>query len=858
MASQDLSQLQAFLNGIQHTGGADPVVVNDATNDTAGMSFAELFSHYLAPEVAKLPPSSLPPAMSTTDTPAAPFTFGDSVSPTASTSAASTSFDPSTFMPHIPGSPIGTFSPSSASDGRSPMSFQDLDFLNTTDPSVVAGSSAEAFSIDPSIFNPPSMFEPLPAVNAAASLSFDPAALPAFAATGAPLPPLPSLPLAPPSAPIAAPTEFLAPPLPSATASSSAVTTSGRPKRNVAAMVIPEEEEEEDDFDSDGGHDSDATTASVATTSATPSTRKSTRAKKPAAKKARSSSSSSTSAGVDSKKLPKTSVQPLASETLHKTTAKSALPPVPQWADKPDPEEYAKLSSKEKRQLRNKLSARNFRHRRKEYITTLEDEISTRDTLISTLRDEVGVMRAENTGLRTEVQTLKEKWQDLLDKLSSMTGAAPASPVGTAAAGLGVNPSRMVAAAAAAGGAASPPFTIKQEDGVVDPSLASPQLPPSTQGNARRHGTRSQIQLPNLSKDVGASGRRFAGGLGSGGFMSVHTTLVPDVGAQLAEGLNPKPPGAAAFNPFSSQSFNPALNALTAAGRMDDLASYTSHLRSSPLSSSSNSANAFAGAPPPPPKGTFEDFFASNPFWLRPDQLDQSRAALYGKLANNAAGIVAAQKQQQQQQGGSQDGRDGETFLPLPNGFRPAFFRSSSKALPSSSSPSSSSSSSPTPASDLLAFQSPSTAAALGVSHQDALALRDTYNVYSAVAATAQKTLLQRMGGAFWDAFAGASEGKGKGQAREVDPKKVAAVLSGQARVEVVPVVPVEKKSSIEDLGAALGALNLRSSRSPSPSPAPSRSPGLDQQNSPCAFDEVCRVWTAPPAPPAAQQAKRA
>lgn len=39
--------------------------------------------------------------------------------------------------------------------------------------------------------------------------------------------------------------------------------------------------------------------------------------------------------------------------------------PVPDYIDRPSAEEYAKLSSKEKRQLRNKISARNFRHRRK-------------------------------------------------------------------------------------------------------------------------------------------------------------------------------------------------------------------------------------------------------------------------------------------------------------------------------------------------------------------------------------------------------------------------------------------------------------------------------------------------------------
>lgn len=39
--------------------------------------------------------------------------------------------------------------------------------------------------------------------------------------------------------------------------------------------------------------------------------------------------------------------------------------PCPSYIDKPDDEEYSKMSSKEKRQMRNKISARNFRHRRK-------------------------------------------------------------------------------------------------------------------------------------------------------------------------------------------------------------------------------------------------------------------------------------------------------------------------------------------------------------------------------------------------------------------------------------------------------------------------------------------------------------
>ncbi|KAG0007026.1 hypothetical protein BGZ65_012084 [Modicella reniformis] len=42
---------------------------------------------------------------------------------------------------------------------------------------------------------------------------------------------------------------------------------------------------------------------------------------------------------------------------------------------KPSANELKKMTSKERRQLRNKLSARNFRVRRKEYISTLENQV---------------------------------------------------------------------------------------------------------------------------------------------------------------------------------------------------------------------------------------------------------------------------------------------------------------------------------------------------------------------------------------------------------------------------------------------------------------------------------------------------
>lgn len=81
---------------------------------------------------------------------------------------------------------------------------------------------------------------------------------------------------------------------------------------------------------------------------------------------------------------------------------------------RPSPEEYKKLSSKEKRQLRNKLSARAFRTRRKDYIGTLEGHIKDRDTVIDAIRSELVTSRVENQDLRRELEALKKSTMSIL------------------------------------------------------------------------------------------------------------------------------------------------------------------------------------------------------------------------------------------------------------------------------------------------------------------------------------------------------------------------------------------------------------------------------------------------------------
>ena len=78
-----------------------------------------------------------------------------------------------------------------------------------------------------------------------------------------------------------------------------------------------------------------------------------------------------------------------------------ALVPVPEWEDRLSKAEYDKLSSKEKRQMRNKISARNFRHRRKAHIDTLEALVADKESVIAVLSEEVGTLRVSLRRLKT-------------------------------------------------------------------------------------------------------------------------------------------------------------------------------------------------------------------------------------------------------------------------------------------------------------------------------------------------------------------------------------------------------------------------------------------------------------------------
>jgi hypothetical protein len=87
-----------------------------------------------------------------------------------------------------------------------------------------------------------------------------------------------------------------------------------------------------------------------------------------------------------------------------------------------------KLNSKERRQLRNKISARNFRVRRKEYITTLEGQVNDHKKVNEQLLHRLNAVEDENKQLKMQLDSLKRQNHQLvgennLDKDLSILGS---------------------------------------------------------------------------------------------------------------------------------------------------------------------------------------------------------------------------------------------------------------------------------------------------------------------------------------------------------------------------------------------------------------------------------------------------
>ncbi|KAG8884507.1 hypothetical protein FRB97_004020 [Tulasnella sp. 331] len=498
---------------------------------------------------------------------------------------------------------------------------------------------------------------------------------------------------------------------------------------------------------------------------------------------------------------------------------------------RPSPEEYKKLSSKEKRQLRNKISARNFRVRRKEYITTLENQISDRDKLIDAIRDELGAQQLQNSELRQEIDALKKAMLD--GRHPHPVGLPPPTPLA----------------------ALSPP---------------------------NKKSTKSALAKANPNKDVaaaaGGSSKGFWGGahnpMGMGGITPVHSafSILPDGAANLASVLSgkgagytistmptpiPPPMGGpgAKWLAALQDNINPQLNGF------DDTAFFIVFFwiggrrvarvvvqwiwiesvepadpTCGPTSATGRPAAATATTKQQQQWNGYSDI---NPFTIK--TLDSYRLQLWAKMAQDSAQQAQSQQQQAQvdlqlQQQQMQQQNLFNTFYSsgLSGGMKPHYFSTPAskdvkqekenvvvpKGAPLSAVLAGKAAASLSSSSSLLSptiKKEPTTSPLLASSSS----LPSVASAQATLAATAiSHSIVSRMGSAFWDAFSASSSSLVAPSSHSVpvptrnwDMDKVQRVLEGKAVLKVVDVEgpPTAATMAAADLGLEekMGAMNI-------------------------------------------------
>ncbi|KAJ7733774.1 hypothetical protein DFH07DRAFT_845384 [Mycena maculata] len=435
---------------------------------------------------------------------------------------------------------------------------------------------------------------------------------------------------------------------------------------------------------------------------------------------------------------------------------------------RPPPEVFQKRSSKEKRQLRNKISARNFRVRRKEYIATLEDNIAERDRLLSVIRAELGSTQSENLALRQEIAALKRTLVEGRGPAPVLPPPAPLSP-----------------------SSSSPNLT----SGLASPTLSA------VSGSGRA----SPLPRANTAKDVSATSTRFWAGAsgmgigGMGGYTSVHTARIPELLGESPLASSPFAPETS--TPTQQENLNPALNG------------------SKVVEVVRAGLGLGAGTGAPVHGDVFGD---ANPFTVR--SLDAYRMHLWGRMA--------AQYRHNKEHPASSNANAFTNPSPftsahaagkapltgLAGGLRPKYF--SSPTLPTLTYSFSASSSltsanslaaslaglslsgkhgpragiSPYSSSSTSSYSSHGTAGGSGVGTPTKESQRDRETAM--YAALASQTLVKRLGSAFWDAFSGSSSSSSSSASNHLhkwDAEKVRKVLDGTAVLRVVDVEPAPK-----------------------------------------------------------------
>ncbi|KAJ7636815.1 hypothetical protein FB45DRAFT_907411 [Roridomyces roridus] len=445
--------------------------------------------------------------------------------------------------------------------------------------------------------------------------------------------------------------------------------------------------------------------------------------------------------------MPSTTFKPRATKTEDDEDGDDQDDLPADW--RPPPEVFQKMTSKEKRQLRNKISARNFRVRRKEYISTLEDNIAERDRLLSAIRSELGSTQSENLALRQEIATLKKTLLEGRGPAPVLPPPAPLQPL-------------------------SPPASSVSSPNLTS-DLASPIASSST-------GRSSPLPRANINKDLGATSTRFWGGVGSplsgmGGYTSVHTARIPDL-------LGASPFAASPFAPVAEhpqvpqENLNPALNP---SGKVSE-----------EVVRAGFGLGSGTGAP------GADAFGDANPFTVR--NLDAYRMHLWGRMA--AQYKLNKEKEHAASSAPAFNGlpmspfTNKPQFTGLANGLKPKYFASPTLG--------------PNSVNGLATSLSGLSLSGKHVPVRGSSAKEREHTIpapppppasqkerEAMYAAMASQTLLKRLGGAFWDAFSGnerasssSSSSSSIGNGQKWDPEKVRKVLDGTAVVRVVDVEP--------------------------------------------------------------------
>ncbi|KAE9387136.1 hypothetical protein BT96DRAFT_1025968 [Gymnopus androsaceus JB14] len=336
---------------------------------------------------------------------------------------------------------------------------------------------------------------------------------------------------------------------------------------------------------------------------------------------------------------------------------------------RPPPEVFAKMTSKEKRQLRNKISARNFRVRRKEYISTLEMDIAERDRLLQAIRSELGSTQSENLALRQEVAALKRALLEGRQTGTAHTAAVGATPLSpTSLRSRSSSPTLSIRGADVNLNTAAvtlddlnlpPPAPLPERSAAeelaaraaaaVNASSSSPSSSTSSPSASSSH-----LLIPNTQKDLptsprvhansasafwgGVSQAGFGGFAGGAGYTPVHTVLMPDLNMHTEANLS------------IGQWVRDVVAANAAAsGSLEQSQSGVLQENMNPTMNASASASGQGQQ-----HAGFDGFVDTNPFTMK--TLDAYRMQLWTKMAastssnTNANPLPTSQQQQQQQQ----------------------------------------------------------------------------------------------------------------------------------------------------------------------------------------------------------------